>query len=134
MQTGWILNLTQHASTPAQAAAMVFDLEAEELAKVKGLLNFEEPPAAEEIIAKAQAAARVARTSGVRKWDASEPCYVMIGGAPYLMAPLALELRRSGCTPVFAFSRRRSMEEKRPDGSVMKNTVFQHMGFIEAVL
>jgi hypothetical protein len=54
----------------------------------------------------------------------------MIGGAPYLMAPLERALRRKRITPLYAFSERRSTEEKGNDGEIIKRTVFKHIGFV----
>lgn len=56
---------------------------------------------------------------------------VMIGGAPYLMAPLERMLKKSGYRPVYSFSERRSVEETLPDGSVKKTAVFAHVGWVE---
>jgi len=57
----------------------------------------------------------------------------LIGGVPYLMAPLERALRRRGVTPLYAFSRRESREETLPDGSVRKTATFRHMGFVGGV-
>jgi hypothetical protein len=54
----------------------------------------------------------------------------MIGGAPYLMAPLEVALRAHGITPLYAFSVRESVEQTQPDGSVRKIAVFRHGGFV----
>ena len=61
----------------------------------------------------------------------SEPgCWVMIGGAPFFMESLATALRREGYCPVYAFSRRESVEQVQADGSVRKVAVFRHLGFV----
>lgn len=57
----------------------------------------------------------------------------MIGGAPFLMAPLEGALRTRGVIPLYAFSVRESVEEALPDGSVRKTQVFRHAGFVPAV-
>lgn len=49
------------------------------------------------------------------------------------MVPLAEALRKRGFEPLFAFSRRESVEETMPDGSVRKTTVFRHVSFVPAV-
>ena len=54
-----------------------------------------------------------------------------MSGAPFLMAPLARELRGCRIQPLFAFSEHESLEEKQPDGSVVKGVVFRHDGFVE---
>jgi hypothetical protein len=56
----------------------------------------------------------------------------MIGGAPYLMAPLERSLRSVGVYPVYAFSVRESVEQTAPDGTVRKTNVFRHAGFVPA--
>ena len=56
---------------------------------------------------------------------------VMIGGAPYFMSTLEKVLKEHGFTPLYAFSKRESIEEKMPDGSVKKVQVFRHIGFVE---
>ena len=56
----------------------------------------------------------------------------MIGGAPYLMAPLEKELRGWGLVPVYAFSVRESTEVVQDDGSVRKVNTFRHAGWVEA--
>lgn len=57
----------------------------------------------------------------------------MIGGALWLMAPLAAELRDRGIEPVFAFAVRDTEEQIQPDGSVRKVAVFRHTGFVQAI-
>jgi len=68
---------------------------------------------------RAAAAARRGRTA-------------MIGGGPYLLAPLERALRRTGVDSLYAFSVRESSEERLPDGSVKKVAVFRHLGFVRA--
>lgn len=58
----------------------------------------------------------------------------MIGGAPYLMAPLERELMRRGVAPVYALSDRVSEEQAQPDGTVRKVNVFKHVGFLAVPL
>lgn len=53
----------------------------------------------------------------------------MIGGAPFFMKELEEELSYIGI-PVYAFSRRESVEEV-VDGKVVKRSVFKHLGFVE---
>ena len=55
----------------------------------------------------------------------------MIGGAPFLMGALESELKNRGIQPMYAFSVRDSVEKQNPDGSVTKQNVFKHAGFIE---
>ena len=55
----------------------------------------------------------------------------MIGGAPWLMGTLETKLREYGIQPMYAFSRRESVEQKQPDGSVRKVNVFRHAGWVK---
>lgn len=119
-----IINLTQHPATPEQIAAGVEDLRGEELEALRKYLTFDELPTRLDIEVAAEAIATLA----ILEYDAA-----MIGGAPWLMAPLEAALRRYGVRPLYAFSRREVTEEAMPDGSVRKVAVFRHVGFVEAV-
>lgn len=114
-----ILNLTQHAGTQEQGVLEVADNLKIEL---RTLLNFEELPTPADIKSRAQAIAAMAVG-----YDAA-----MIGGAPFLMGALEAALKAVGVQPLYAFSRRESVERTRPDGSVEKVAVFRHLGFVEA--
>lgn len=119
-----MINLTQHTATPDQVAAGVVDLPPEVRAEVGGLLTFDTLPTQEEIRARALRLALIARESG---HDSA-----LIGGAAWLMEPLARHLDALGVSPFFAFTRRVSMEITRDDGTVTKTQVFKHEGFITA--
>lgn len=118
-----IYNLTQHVATPDQVAAGVEDLPEDDRTKLRDLLTFDVLPMHEEVVERAR---RIAFLLG--------PCvgekYAMIGGAPFLMEPLADVLRRNRYTPVYAFSLRESKEKRQTDGSVKKVQVFKHIGFV----
>lgn len=115
-----IVNLTQHAPTPAQIAEGVGPVIPEALP----LLNFEALPSADDIWSRATALAELVSRHG------SEGCAVMIGGAPYFMAALESELVSAGFRPRYAFSQRRCVEEHLPDGTVKKTFVFDHSGWV----
>lgn len=123
-----VLNLTQHHATTEQRAAGVFDLHPQHQDKLRDLLTFDALPTAEDVAVDAEVAADlaadVAAAAGCRR--------IMIGGAPFMMAPLERALKSRGLIPVYAFSRRESVEEKLPDGTVRKTTVFRHEGFVAA--
>ena len=57
---------------------------------------------------------------------------IMLGGAPYLMAPLEGALKECGFRVVYAYSERVGEEHTKPDGSVLKSFTFKHLGFYEA--
>jgi hypothetical protein len=54
----------------------------------------------------------------------------MIGGAPYLMAPLEEALRAADVVPMYAYSERVSKESASADGTVVKTNIFKHVGFV----
>lgn len=115
-----ILNLTQHAASAEQVATGV--VEPADKALVQALITFDELPSAKELGAKADALAQMAAYDG---YDTA-----MIGGAPFFMAPLEKALRERGIKPLYAFSRRESVEEPQADGSVKKSAVFRHVGWV----
>lgn len=126
-----ILNLTQHPGTPEQG---VTDLTGEELAALKQALTFDALPTAQEIAERADYIAALACMNGLGGEDDDPiPTAAMIGGAPYLMAPLERALRNVGIEPLYAFSVRESAEQAQPDGTVRKVNIFRHAGFVPAV-
>lgn len=151
------LNLTQHAASADQLEVGVLDLGPYQQQQVKDLLTFSEVPSADDIRQRAKELAYLASeyVDELAENRASElaPYYwgedeglapnpaqckgefsrVMIGGAPYLMGPLAAALREHGLEPVFAFTERISVDEQQPDGSVRKTAVFKHSGWVPAL-
>lgn len=121
MSNSKILNLTQHQSTPEQQAEGVFDMEGEDLARLKQLLTFEQLPDRWEIGIRAESLIALARKYTRQR--------VMLGGAPYLMGPLEKALEARGLEYCYAFSMRESVE-KIVDGKAVKTSVFRHRGFI----
>lgn len=115
-----ILNLTQHAATAEQTADGVFEPMDKEL--VKYLLTFDRLPSAGGLEAASHCLAAIALEHEAEK--------ALIGGAPFLMAPLELALRELGIIPVYAFSVRESTENLI-EGAVVKTNVFKHVGFYE---
>lgn len=124
----FILNLTQHKSTPEQVAQGVKDLSDGDREVLSGILTFDEIPSKADIRERARKIATMASWSVISDGEVA----AMIGGAPYLMGPLEEELRKQGITPVYAFSKRESEDQIQPDGTVRKVTVFRHVGFVEA--
>lgn len=123
-----IINLTQHPATTAQIEAGVVDLDAQSLAHAKKWLTFESLPTQEEIEDAAGILATIAHDFAVE--NDCEGCEVMIGGAPFLMSALESALKGEFLTPVYAFSKRVSIEATQSDGSVRKENVFMHEGFV----
>ena len=130
-----IVNLTQHPATPDQLAAGVVDLAGDELAILKDALTFGELPNEQEIRDRADFIAELAAMNGLGgdEGDSPMPDQAMIGGAMWLMAPLASALRVRSIEPLFAFSVRETEEHAQPDGSVRKVAIFRHAGFVPAV-
>ena len=117
-----ILNLTQHNATEEQRAAGV--IEPADKKAVQELLTFNDLPSHYEVWSRAEKLAKIAEAEGVTE--------AMIGGAPFLMYPLEMALRNRGVQPLFAFSRRETVEKPLPDGGVQKVAVFRHLGFYES--
>lgn len=123
-----ILNLTQHVATEEQILAGVCGLGSDTV-ELKKLLTFTSLPSKEEVEDRALSIARLAEEV---QSSLGETCGAMIGGAPYLMGPLAEALKSHGITPLFSFTERRSVERALPNGEVEKTSVFLHVGFVEA--
>lgn len=117
-----IINLTQHDPSAEQIAQGVEILTREEHTRAKALLNFDEIPSAVRIEHMAYALSEIAAKTGATA--------AMIGGAPFLMAALERALAERGIAPLYAFSRRESVERLAPDGSTVKTAVFRHVGFV----
>lgn len=135
-----ILNLTQHNAAPAQITEGVVDLVGSDKDLLVKLLTFDSLPTVEEIETRAQKIAYIASDlmlEAKNNWieegldeDDFEQYYAMIGGAPFLMGPLEVALKKFDIIPVYAFSVRDSVDVKQADGSVKKTAVFNHGGFI----
>ena len=123
-----ILNLTQHPATTEQIEAGVVDLPDSVRPALIGWLTFSQLPSREEIEDRAEALALLADSLLPEEGDPA----AMIGGAPYLMAPLEAALRNQRIRPLYAFSVRESVEQVLPDGTVRKTSIFRHAGFIAA--
>jgi len=124
-----IINLTQHSATAEQKADGIFDIEPSVFEEVfRPLLNFSERPSAQEVRIRARQIVQALNDYLTRNTN----CYtthVMIGGAPFLMADLEEELRRSQFVPCYAFSKRQSVEVVFED-KVIKKSVFKYEGLI----
>lgn len=126
-----ILNLTQHPATTEQINAGVVDLPPHLRGQLTTLLTFDTLPTKEQIEIAAAQIATLAHGQCPEKFRPQ----AMIGGAPWLMAPLEAALAEGqGILPIYAFSRRESVEQFQPDGSVKKINIFKHAGFVPAVM
>lgn len=115
-----IINLTQHAASPEQRLAGV--VEPHDKNEVCQLLTFTEIPAPEVLVFRAEKLVAIATQSGADQ--------AMIGGAPFFMSTLERLLREKGIEPVYAFSKRESVEVVNENGEVVKTNVFKHTGFV----
>lgn len=135
-----ILNLTQHQASAEQIAAGVVDLTEADARYVRAALtaeSLEELDSENDLGTREDRAAIIADravivASEIQDRQPDERIAAMIGGAPWLMAPLELELKERGFGVVYAFSRRVSEEQLQADGSVRKVNVFRHVGWVPA--
>jgi hypothetical protein len=124
-----IVNLTQHKGTPEQGV-----LEPELKEQVKDLLTFDEIPSRQEMESRAKALLKVVhREMDCHALGDHAQWCAMIGGAPFFMPVLERVLAEAKITPLYAFSRRESVEEV-VDGKVVKKAVFRHIGFVEGTV
>jgi hypothetical protein len=126
-----ILNLTQHEPTPEQVEAGVVMLDEEFHESVRKLLTVDEVLPPWEIGSRIFDVILLIKRRYELMKDEDRPRKALIGGAPFLMSRLEFGLLRFGLMPVYAFSKRESVEEQMPDGSVVKKNVFKHRGFIQ---
>jgi hypothetical protein len=129
-----ILNLTQHNATAEQKAQLVVEPRMTK-EKIRELLTFEEIPTKAEIEARASELAEIAVSEANHYAGETDNevwiTRVLLGGAPFFMGALEKAIRECGFTPVYAFSKRESVDQPQPDGSVKKVAVFRHLGFVE---
>lgn len=125
-----ILNLTQHLATHEQKAVGVFDLDEWGRKEIANLLTFDTPPTPGEMMRRAYLVAELA--GEVLIDNVFEEA--MIGGAPFFMPALEAALAKAGLIPVYAFSRRQSVEKTLDDGTVRKIARFSHAGFVKGGL
>ena len=124
-----MLNLTQHPATPEQVAAGVIDVNSQDRAALSAWLTFDTLPTQAEVFERAQVLAGI--VAGDSKSVRCDPhTQALIGGAPFLMAPLEAALSARGITAFYAFSVRESIEQTQQDGSVRKIATFKHAGFV----
>ena len=119
-----ILNLTQHSASDEQVAAGVVELSKNKKQKLAELLTFGYIPSKEELTNRANEIAEIAHKEGMHA--------AMIGGAPFFMSHLEDALKVRAIAPLYAFSRRESVEKHLENGEVKKASVFRHLAFIAA--
>lgn len=122
-------------ATPGQLSAGVVDLPEEGRSKLISLLTFDELPDYKEVLERAKEIAILCVTYAFHAYPAEAEkgdISAMIGGAPYLMAPLTDYLGKECIDACFAYTKRVSEEVHQMDGSVHKVNVFKHAGFVPA--
>lgn len=122
LKTRKIFNLTQHAGSVEQIAEGLIEPSAENRKTIISFITFDDIPSPEEMKQRAEKLAEIVVESGCEA--------AMIGGAPYFQAPLEFALLSRGVKPLYAFSKRESVDEVLPDGSVRKMAVFRHAGWV----
>ena len=123
-----IVNITQHSASAEQAEQGVVCPHLDKnpfSAALKELLTFKSLPKQVEIRKRAAKIAKMARQLA----DFARCEGAMIGGAPFLMAPLQDELAKVGLVSLFAFSERVSSEQV-VGGETVKTSTFRHIGFV----
>lgn len=125
-----ILNLTQHQPTDEQSEAGLTPA----LAEIANLITFsaQELLEAESIellfLDRASKILSVIFKNYGLSWEGRP---VMLGGMPAFTAFLQNFLKALNFSVLYAVSDRISVEETLEDGSVVKRSVFKHIGFIE---
>lgn len=118
-----IFNLTQHLASEEQKKSII-DGNIDDQRRIRELLTFNEIPDRLYLQYVAYELAAIAK-----EYDTK---YAMIGGAPYLMRALEDALMSEGIQPLYAFSKRESVETVLEDGTVQKISKFKNLGFVPA--
>ena len=119
------MNLTQHSLTAEQISGNeCFRIESVPGDVINDRLTFNEIPTVEEMAERALDISRIAAQHSVEA--------AVIGGAPYFMPFLEKALIKLDIIPLYSFSKRESIERKNPDGTVIKTSVFKHIGWVKA--
>ena len=127
-----IINLTLDKVTPEQIEAGVVDLPDEKREKLCKLLTFDELPSNLVMCRRANSITRLLEDSARElhiPLIEGKVC-AMIGGAPFFTRFLESYIRGLWVTPCYAFSKRVSVEKQMSDGTVVKEEVLKHVGFV----
>jgi len=121
-----IINLTQHKATQDQLNAGVVDMAIDNQKLLQTLLTFDNMPNENLLRSRAYHIASLVKNHYEAYTQA------IIGGAPFFMRYLESALRTIDVKPLYAFSKRITVETVGPDGQALKTSVFKHEGFLEA--
>ena len=127
-----ILNFTQHNCTQDQLDVGILDCDPEYKQELVKLLTFNTLPTSSEVWTRAVQIVglfeRVAVAMGYTYTNEETSLYPMIGGAPFLMSLLEDAFDDADLNPYYAFTKRVSIEQTQPDGSIKKVSTFKHAG------
>lgn len=144
-----VINLTQHAATPSQTSAGIWDVAPWKLQALKEFLTFPADYTSELLNARADALVTLAKEDAfTRAYSKAESHFsadrvtqeeaegfldltVMIGGMPSFMPVLQEKLISAGFKVGYARTDRVSVD-KVVDGKVVKTAVFDHVGMFWA--
>ncbi|MDR1008039.1 MAG: hypothetical protein LBL65_05695 [Campylobacteraceae bacterium] len=121
-----ILNLTQHLATKEQKEQRVIDLPDDMRKELCALLTFD---TLEEAL-NAEKRAKDIMWFVSEHYDLSNIFAVMIGGAPFLIKYLEAELALYDLQPLHAFTQRIVLERQNDEGTITKQSMFKHIGFV----
>ena len=66
----------------------------------------------------------------IAQYVGDKPCLAMVGGAPFFQMAVNVACLNNNVLPLAAYSERVSVETVQADGSVAKQNIFKHNGFI----
>ena len=112
-----ILNCTNHMLTDMQKKMGIIELDENDRETLTSAITFNDPPMKEDVDSAIE---KVLEVLSRYEYDAC-----MLGGAPFLAAPLENAILSLGKGAAYAFSKRISKEKHLPDGTVEKISVFE---------
>lgn len=66
----------------------------------------------------------------IAQYVGDKPCLAMVGGAPFFQMAVNVACLNHNVLPLAAYSERVSVESVQADGSIVKQNIFKHKGFI----
>lgn len=113
-----IINCTNHIATKEQLELGV--VEPYEKEEIQKLLTFDSLDSVFSANERAKEIVEIIKRSGYN--------HALIGGIPFFMSILENEFYRNGIIPVYAFSKRISIEKMDESGLVLKKSIFVNEG------
>ena len=134
-----IINLTQHDATTEQKLLGVRDVPESLRQGLCKALTFDTIPSRWDLLEHAREVLNIAQLAEKELAAGPNPespldarTWAMVGGAPFFM-PILEEFLCKNFYPVYAFSKRESVDQVQADGSVRKVAVFRHEGFVKTI-